>query len=615
MIFLRHRYTPGVCISLLALLMLTVPAQAQTTTVATLGETVITATRSEKPIGDVLADVTIIDQDAIARAGVSGFADLLVRVPGIELTRNGGLGNQTNLFLRGGESRHFAVLVDGVRMDTQNTSGGANWATLPLSQIERIEIVRGPTSAVYGSDAMAGVVQIFTRRGEDGFHPSVELGMGTYNTQKLDVSATGAAESWDYAFALSGGQSDGYNIRTVTGQNPDTDGYLSNSASLHLGLKVNSDHRLELNALQSRMDAQYDKGLTKDYRVVNTNSTQSVQWSSQWSPAYSSRVSISQGIDQSAYNLEPTSNNRTLSDSALWFNEYKWGSQALSLALEQRNDSFELSDTMRIDKRKAQTGAALGYSGNFGAHSLQVSARHDVDSEFGPVTTASTGYGYALSSTWRVFASTGTAFRTPTLYQRFSKYGVSTLAPESARNWDLGLNYADGPNRFGVVLYRNQVSNLLTFQSAGTSTCPIPANGCYANTGSALFQGMTVSAQRRLASATVWGSLDLQDPRDGQTGKLLKRRSTHHATLGFLTPWNTWQLGSDLQLSALRYDDDANTTVLPGYALLNLYAERPLARDWKLLLRVDNATDAQYQTVSGYATAGRSLYLGVKWAR
>jgi len=600
-------------LALIAVAAVFLPSGARAAESTVLKEVVVTATRVARPVGELVADVTVIDRETLERAGPGGLVDVLSRIPGLEFSRNGGVGNTTSLFLRGGETRHTVVLVDGVRLDTQNTSGGASWSTIPLAQIDRIEVVRGPTSAVYGSDAMAGVIQIFTKKGEAGFSPSIALGFGTYTTQTLDFAASGGAGAWDYSFGISGGQSNGFNIRPIAGQNPDADGYLGNSANLHLGWQLHAAHRLELTALHGRMDAQYDSAQLVDNRSINTNDTQGLQWLAQWTPAYSTRIGVSRGLDQGE-DLPSRSNNRTQIDSVLWFNEYKLDQHAFSLTLEQRNDSFQLSGTPRIDRSKSQSGAGLGYAWSAGSHSLQLSARNDVDSEFGAQTSTSAGYGYALTPWWRASVSTATAFRTPTLYQRFSKYGVSTLVPESGRNWELGLNYTEGPNTFGLVVYRNLVSNLLAFQSAGTVSCPIPANGCYSNTASAQYQGVTLSAQRRWNTLTAWASLDLQDPRDGQTGKLLKRRATHHATLGVSSRWASWTVGSDMVLSALRYDDDANATVLPGYVLLNLSAQRPLSAAWTFQARVDNVTDAQYQTANTYATAGRSLYVGLKWA-
>ena len=198
------------------------PSFAQTTAanpaVAQLKEVFVTATRTAQPIGDVVADVTIIDREVIERSGAAGLADVLARVPGIEISRNGGVGNATNIFTRGGESRHTVVLIDGVRVDSQSTSGGANWQAIPLAQIDRIEIVRGPTSAVYGSDAAAGVIQIFTKKGQNGFSPAITLGYGSYNTQKVEVSASGATGSVDYLVGIAQTSSDGFNVRPIAGQ-------------------------------------------------------------------------------------------------------------------------------------------------------------------------------------------------------------------------------------------------------------------------------------------------------------------------------------------------------------------------------------------------------------
>ncbi len=130
---------------------------------------VVSATRSAQLIGDVVADVTLIDRETIERAGPVGLADILARVPGVQITRNGGMGANTSVFVRGGESRHTPVFIDGVRVESQATAGGASWSNIPIALIDRIEVLRGPSSAVYGSDAVAGVIQIFTKRGEGPF--------------------------------------------------------------------------------------------------------------------------------------------------------------------------------------------------------------------------------------------------------------------------------------------------------------------------------------------------------------------------------------------------------------------------------------------------------------
>jgi vitamin B12 transporter len=489
------------------------------------------------------------------------LADLLARVPGLEFSRNGGVGNATSVFLRGSESRHTAVLVDGVRLDAQNTSGGANWSTIPLSQIDYIEIVRGPTSTVYGSDAVAGVIQIFTKQGDAGFSPSISMGVGTYNTQKVDFSALGGEGAVDYSIGLSAGQSSGFNIRAIATQNPDTDGYLSNSANLRLGLKPNSDHRVEILAMQSRVDAQYDSNFAKDDRVVSTDSTQSLGWNAKWTDRYATKVSVGQSVDQSQYS-PLASSNKTKIDNALFFNEYQWGKQSVSATLEQRNDAFQVSDGQRIDRAKSQTGVGFGYAWTGDVNTVQLSARNDNDSEFGTKTTTSAAYAFAFTPQLRALASSATSFRVPTLYQRFhADYGVATLLPESGRNVELGLKYSQGSRQWGVAVYRNTVANLLGFIQTTNPlkvTCPKPTKGCYANTAEAQYQGITFSAQQAMGGVNTWASLDLQEPRDVGTGKV--------------------------------------------------------SRDWSVLVRLDNATDTAYQLIDTYATAGRTLYVGLKWA-
>jgi vitamin B12 transporter len=619
----------GISNARLSVLSLTIacafPAAAQTPSVqpeVELPEMVVTATRTAKPVGDVVADVTIIDKETIERAGAAGLADVLARVPGVEFARNGGIGNNTSLYVRGGESRHTMVLVDGVRVDSQNTSGGATWSSIPLAQIDRIEVVRGPSSAVYGSDAVAGVIQIFTKKGGAAFSPSVSYGYGTFNTQKLDMAVSGMADQLDYSVGVSGASSDGFNVRPIATANPDADGYLSNSANVRLGLQITADQRLEASALHSRMDAQIDgtstsgaaltASRTQDYRAVNTFETQSLQWISKWTDSYNSRVSLSHGVDKGESLQATSSSTETVIDSLLWFNEFKLGKQSFTAGLEQRNDAFQIaSPSLTVpaffDKNKSQTGTSLGYAWSGEVHTVQLSTRHDVDSEFGGKTTTSAGYAYALTPQWRVSGSSSTSFRVPTLYQRFHPtFGVATLSPESGRNVELGVKYAKGTQAFGVVVYRNTVSNLLDFNMTISR---------YVNVGEAVYRGITVSAQQSFGDVRAWGSLDVQDPRDNDSGKLLARRARHHATLGMDTRVGSWTLGSDMVLSALRYNDAANNEVLPGYVLLNLSTQKRLSKEWTALVRVDNATDATYQLAKDYATSSRTLFVGLKWAQ
>ena len=611
------------------------PAQGQTAATPSvvapqLKEMVVSATRSAQPIGDVVADVTVIDRETIERAGPVGLADILARVPGIQITRNGGTGANTSVFVRGGESRHTPVFIDGVRVESQATAGGASWSNIPLLLIDRIEVLRGPSSAVYGSDAVAGVIQIFTRRGEGSFSPSVSVGYGSYNTSRVELAASGSAGAFDYALGLSQGQSDGFNARTIAAQNPDADGYKSLGANAKLGLQLNPDHRIEANVLQSHTDSQYDGGPTRDYRRIADLQTLGLR-EAKWSDRYSTKLAVTQGTDSGEEGLNGStpqiSYDKSTISTLLFQNEYRLGAHLLSAALESRRDVFRLVGSAAIpggasvlNKDRSLDGVSLGYGWTGGAHTVQLNARHDRDSEFGGKTTGSAAYAFAFTPQWKASVSAGTSFRVPTLYQRFSVYGTSTLKPESGRSVEAALKYSQGASQYGVTVYRNRLTNLLSFVT-GNGPCinggpPIVLSnrGCYANTAQAQYTGLTLTAAETLGNVRVHGSLDLQNPKNRITNRTLQRRSRQYGTLGAEMPLGGWQLATDLVMASHAFDSDASNVVLPGYSVVNFSATTALSPDWKLTAKLDNLTDKVYQTANTYASARRTLYVGVTWA-
>ena len=579
---------------------------SQTQPTPQLGETVVTATRSAQPVGDVVADITIIDRERIERSGAVGLADVLKRVPGIEMSRNGGPATTTSVFLRGAESRFTAVYIDGVRIDSQAT-GGAAWESIPLALIDRIEVLRGPAGAVYGSDAIGGVIQIFTKRGEAGFAPFAGVGVGTYDTRKVDAGFSGASGGFDYALGLAHEKSDGFNARPIASQNPDRDGYRSQAANLRLGFQVNRAQRLEATYLTSDSNSGYDNGLGKDDRSLHKLEASGLNWQAQWTDVWSTRLSVTDSRDRYETTPSPYLTLTHLRGYTLQ-NEFRLGSHLLTAALERKEDHLQNAP---IDRGRSQDAVALGYSFTSKSHNVQLNVRHDKDSEFGGKTTGSAAYAYALTPEWRASASAGTAFRAPTLFQRFSEFGVPTLVPERSRNVELGLRWSRSASSIGLVAYRNKVDNLITFAGAGTCASPF---GCYANTARAEYSGATLTASHAVGGVNLGASLDVQNPRDLVSGKQLARRSRQHGMLTADSRVGAWLLGTEAQFSGHRFDDAANTVRLGGYSLLNLSASTPFAKDWTFLARVDNLADKKYELARTYATAGRSFYAGVKWA-
>ena len=596
--------------------------------VPALNETVVTANRVAQPLSDLVADVSIVDRETIEASGATGVLDVLARLPGIEISRNGSIGTTSSVFLRGAETRFTAVYLDGVRLDTQST-GGAPWESIPLAQIERIEVLRGPAAAVYGSDAIGGVIQIFTKKGDGGVQPFVSVGAGSQRTRRFEAGVSGQAGDFDYAVGASYQESAGFDVRTPDiRHNPDLDFYRNHAANVRLGYRINAQHRLDANVLASEMQSAYDASSGTAYnlaRVFNDDRNHhhlrsaGLGWTAQWTPEYKTRLSVtdsSQRYETRIVGQQASYITQTHLRDYRFDNEYRSGAHLVTASLERREDRLTnpaLTVTSKtLDRERSQDAVALGYGYVQGGHSLQLNVRHDRDSEFGGKTTGSAAYGYEFTKGWRVTASAGTAFRAPTLYQRFSEYGDPSLKPETGRNLEVGLRYGSGNTNASVVAYRNRVRNLIIFDGARTS-CGA-AFGCYNSVGRAEYTGITFAAGHRIGDVTLRGSLDLQEPRDMDTDRLLQRRSRAHGVLG--ADWRVagWTLGAEVQASGHRWDNAANTTRLGGYTLVNLSASTQITPEWTVSARVDNATDKNYELARGYATAGRAAYVNLKWA-
>jgi vitamin B12 transporter len=573
---------------------------------------VITATRVPQPASRVLADVSVLERDAIERSGATCIADLLARLPGVEFGRSGGPAGTTGVFIRGAESRHTAVYIDGLRVDAQGT-GGAPWELLPVDQIERIEVLRGAAATVYGSDAVAGVVQLFTRRAGSRTQTSANLSAGSYGTLQGRAAVSGAAGALDYALSASHGRSDGYNARLTATSNPDADGWRRSGLQGSLGLDVATGHRVEAALLASNLWGQYDAGRTTDDVSRQNLRTAGLSWQAHWSPEADTRLQL--GESQNTYESQPSfyRTETTLRNYLLQHNQ-RWGHQQLSLTLERREDKLFNPATAYVGAlagERSQDALALSWRGDFGQHSLQLQLRHDHDSEFGDKPTGSLAWGWQFLPSWRAMASVATSFRAPTLYQRFSEYGVATLSPENGRNQELALRWSEGDSELSATAWHNRVKDLIAFGSAGPCASTF---GCYENVGRVRYEGLTLAGHTRVAGVALHGSADWHDPRNLVTDKLLQRRARVLGTLGVDGQWQGWGLGLELQGAGGRYENTANTQRMGGYGLVNLRAERALVPGLALQARVDNLADKAYEVARTYATAGRTVTLGLRWA-
>jgi vitamin B12 transporter len=600
-------------------------SQAQTAPEKNLPPTiVVTATRSAQNIRDVLSDATVITSEEIAQSGQSSLVELLQRQHGIEIAGNGGPGTSSLVYIRGADNKESIVLVDGVRIGS-STLGGATWASIPLGQIDHIEIVYGPLSSMYGADAIGGVIQIFTKKGNGAPRFNASVGYGGYATKSVEAGVSGSTEGdhrLNYAVSVAHEASSGFSA-TKPGNfsyNPDKDGYSKDSASGQFAFNVSKGHELGFTFLQSRLDAQFDSGASLyDARALQKLENYALYSTNQILPGWTSHLQMSQSADKSGTDTSAVASGKSQIDTTQtdisWQNNVAVGIDMLQVLFEQRKENVDSSSTAALIGQRITNSAAASYQLKRGDQLASISIRDDNSSQYGSTTTGSAGYGYRLTSALRTNVSYGTSFRAPTFNELyFPSFGVISNKPEQGKNAEAGLYYDDGTSQISAVYYHNRITDLLVT----AAVCPVDvANhpfGCAYNVDKALLAGMSFGASTSLADLILRGALDLQDPRDETTNKTLNRRAKQHGSVALEYDIHGVKTGAEMVFSGKRFDDVANKNVLGGYGLLNLYASYAFAPDWSLFGRWNNATNKNYALARNYATAGSNVFVGVRYA-
>ncbi|HEY0847639.1 MAG TPA: TonB-dependent receptor [Noviherbaspirillum sp.] len=581
---------------------------------------IVTATRMPQIAKEVLSDNVVITAEDIAQSGHTSLADVLQRQRGIEMVRNGGPGTQTSVFLRGTNSAQNVVLVDGVRVGSA-TSGAANWSAIPLSQIDRVEIVYGPLSTMYGADAVGGVVQIFTKQGEGAPAAAVSAGAGSFDTRSLEAGVSGSNGNLRYAIQAAHERSDGFSARPATaGFNPDDDGYERNSASGQLGLQLAKGHEAGVNFLHSRLNSQYDQSANFDDRSRQKLSTFGVYLKNRITSNWNSNLQLAQSRDEGTNIAAPSrfgsgiSFFDTTQDIISWQNNISLGKDVLQLIAERRKEDVASSNA-GLNRTRTTDSLAAAYQLRRGVHLAAVSIRNDDNSQFGDRVTGNASYGYRITNALRVNAAIGTSYRAPTFNELyFPNYGIATNKPEKGRNAEVGLYYEDGKSQYSAVLFRNRLTDLLVY----APVCPVdPATytfGCAYNVNEAQISGISLGASTKLANFTLRGSLDLQDPEDETTGMQLARRAKKHGTVGVDYHLGAFSAGGEIVFSGKRFENATNTQRLGGYGVVNLYANYDFAPNWTVFGRWNNALDKEYELARNYNTAESNVFVGVRYA-
>ncbi|MCC6867239.1 MAG: TonB-dependent receptor [Burkholderiales bacterium] len=588
---------------------------AQTPAPTTLPAVAVTAARSPQQIADLLADLTVIGHDEILRSGVQSLPELLQRQPGVEITMNGGPGSTSGAFLRGANRGQTLVLVDGLRVGSSSV-GATSLEAIPLDQIERIEILRGPASSLYGADAIGGVIQIFTRKADGGaWTANASAGYGTYATRSANGGLRGSMGPLAFSAQFGGTRSDGFNAIVDPANfsyNGDRDGYRRQNASANGVLTWAQDQEVAVQYFYNRLNAQYDGGPGFDDRTITTLEAWSVASRNRLTDRWSSNVSIGSGSDDS---LSQTGFGdfpfKTTQRQYAWQNDFTLPLGALAVIAERREERLATDQGFAVTDRNTNSFTGV-YRLRHDAFAFQGNLRYDRSNQYGGETTGSATAGYRIDPAWRLTAGYSTGFKAPSfndLYYPF--FSNPNLVPEKARNTEVGVYWTPpaGAVRLAMhaVGYYNRIDDLIVFACDVNFVC-LPNN-----IDKATLKGVTAGLDGTWRETRVKASLDLQDPKDDHTGNLLPRRARQHGALQVLQQVGPVQAGVEYVASAARYDDAANLVRMGGYGIVNVTLDWVVAKGWSLFARGNNVFDKNYELAAGYATGGAQFFAGVRY--
>ncbi|HET6434512.1 MAG TPA: TonB-dependent vitamin B12 receptor [Xanthomonadaceae bacterium] len=600
-------------------------ASAQSADADRLDEVVVTATRTATTVNDALAPVEVIDRAEIERSQAHSVPELLRGRAGITLVNQGGRGKVSTLFLRGAESDHVLVLVDGVRVGSA-TSGLVSLQDLPMAQIERVEIVRGPRSSLYGSDAIGGVIQVFTRRGAPGTHPRLAAGVGSHGLREASAGIGLRSQrgwfdvdgSWQHDDGIDACRGIGAPLFAGCGTgapDPDRDGYRSRALSLRAGLTPGEAWTIEGNALRNEGRNEYDAN--PDFGLPDSSDTvqQVVGGKLRYAPSGDLALQLSAGrnLDASKNYLQGVYSDRfssTRDSAGLQADLTLAEGHRLTAGLDWLRDRGAVRSAFAAYERaRGNRAGFVQYQGRFGAHDLQAALRHDDNDQFGGHDTGSLAWGRDFAHDLRLTASVGTAFKAPTfneLYYPF--YGNPDLAPETSRSLEAGIGQRRDGWHWRLDAFQTDIDALISYDSTAFRA---------ENIDRARIRGAELAAGATVAGWRVEAQASLADPRnlsDGYDGRLLPRRVRRAARVDVDRAFGKFGLGATWIAEGERPDDALNVLRVGGYATLDLRARYALTPDWTVQAQVRNAFDRDYETVAYYNQPGREFGLTVRYA-
>lgn len=563
---------------------------------------VVTATRIATPLHQTVAPVIVIDRDQIERSLAADVAELLRFHAGLELGRNGGPGQTTSLFIRGSDSNHALVLVDGIEINP-GTIGGAALQNISPQLIERIEIVKGPRSSLYGSEAIGGVINIITRQTSGMIARGAS---GRYGTRELSLSAGEQWQRGSLAVSLSRLASDGFPTRIEPGL-PDR-GYDNFSAGFNASIDAGAS-TFGLRHWHSTGNTEYFDFFLSPLDQDYLNRATALEWRTPQRGRWDSTVSLSQIEDDIDQN-QGADYVRTRRTVAEWQNTLQLAPSHDLIAgiYLAREHTESLSFGTAFDERTDVDAVFVEDLFAVGRNRIALAARYTDHQGFGNHITWNAELAHDISQSVSLTAGAGSGFRAPDATDRFGFGGNPDLEPERSQSLELGARGRWGEHHASISGFRTEIDDLIEYVFD-----PVSFDGGNVNVARARITGIELRHEWATDLWRIATTALLQNPEDRAGGRQLARRAKRSLSLNMARMFGTHSIGLDLLATSRRPDSAFSETVNAGYLLASLNGRYRLGTHWMLQARLDNLLDTDYTTAAGFRTPGRGAYFALQY--